>query len=175
MTIDVIIAICVAFVVTAFAIWSVAKSFNAANKVNNRLEEADKALTKARTELEDKECKIDELNEHIDTLRAHNRQLEDIIKGLEDTVSKTQARCVELERDKERTPVYYIQLKWNTPDDPGWEPLTKDLFYTRRAFRSLKEAAKEVKRQVKNPFVVSARILKTKERVLGKKEWRDLV
>ena len=175
MTIEVIITSCVAFVVTAFAIWSIVKSFKAADKINNRLAKADDALAKSQAELEDKERKIDELNEHINVLRSHNRQLEDIIKGLEDTVTKEQARCVELEQDQQRTPMYYIQLKWSTPDDPGWEHLTKDLFYTRRVFRSLREAAKEAKKQVKNPFISSVRILKTKERVLGKKEWRDLV
>jgi septal ring factor EnvC (AmiA/AmiB activator) len=175
MTIDVIITICVALAATALASLAIVRAFMRVDKINKVLEEYNKELSKAQLDLEEANDRVETYKQESIELRKQLGYYSDIISGLEDSLIKAQCRCAELERDKSRTPVYYIQLKWNTPDDPGWEHLTKDLFYTRRAFRSLREAAKEAKRQVKNPLVVSARILKTKERVLGKKEWRDLV
>ena len=175
MTIDVIITICVALVATAFGAWAIIRAFIRVDRINKRLEETYKELKKARYELEKANNRAETYKQESTTLRRQLVLDTDILKGLEDSLTKTQARCAELEQDQQHTPIYYIQLKWSTPDDPGWEHLTKDLFYKRRAFRSLKEAAKEAKRQVKNPFISSVRILKTKERVLGKKEWRDLV
>lgn len=174
MTIDVIITICVALAATALAVLAISRAFIRVNRINKKFEETGRELNKAHFELEEANDRVETYKQESIELRKQLGYYSDIISGLEDSLIKAQCRCAELERDQQRTPMYYIQLKWNTPDDPGWEHLTKDLFYTRREFRSLKEAAKEVKRQVKNPFVVSARILKTKERVLGKKEWRDL-
>ena len=175
MTIYVIITICVALTATALAVLAIIRVFIRVNRINKSLEEYNKELNEAHFELEEANARVEIYKQESITLREQLIHYIEVIKGLEDTVIKTQARCAELEKDQQRTPVYYIQLKWNTPDDPGWEHLTKDLFYTRRVFRSLREAAKEAKRQVKNPFISSIRILKTKERVLGKKEWRDLV
>lgn len=175
MTINVIITICIALIATAVAACAIIRAFIRVDKINKILEETDKELKKALYELEEANNRAETYKQESDVLRRQLVCDTDIIKDLEDSLTKTQARCVELKRDKERTPIYYIQLKWDTPNDQGWEHLTKDLFYTRRVFRSLREAAKEAKRQLKNPFVVSARILKTKERIMGKKEWRDLV
>lgn len=175
MTINVIITICVTLAAIIIASLAIIKAFMRVDKINKKLEEYNRELGKAHSELEEANNRVETYKQESAVLRRQLVHDTDIIKDLEDSLTKTQARCAELEQDQQHTPVYYIQLKWDTPDNSCWEHLTKDLFYTRRVFRSLREAAKEAKRQVKNPFVVSARILKTKERILGKKEWRDLV
>lgn len=168
MTINVIITICVALAAMALAIWAIVRAFMRVNRINKKLEEYNKELSKAHLALEEANNRVEMYKQESITLRRQLVLDTDIIKGLEDTVEKFHAASKKKEEPKA---IYYIQLKYNTADAKPWENLTKDLFYDRRNFRSLREAVKELKRRMNDPYVLSARIVTANERILKKGEW----